>query len=135
MRRFVLSVLCALAIIPTAAAGGPAEPTYWKDVRPLLRKHCIVCHSAKNVKEVDVSGGLALDSYEAVRKGTKHPVLQPGKSADSVLVHLLATKDVKKRMPLDAAPLPEESVALIRKWIDTGAKEGQKPDGVGETVV
>src|SRR5438046_1949283 len=122
--RYRLSTLltcCILAAPSPATADGPRQPTYWQDIRPLFRKHCTACHSAKNVKEVDVSGGLALDSYEAVRKGTKHPVLQPGKSDDSVLIHLLITKDVKKRMPLDAAPLPAESIALVRKWIDTGA--------------
>ena len=36
------------------------DPTYWKDIRPVLRKHCTVCHSAKNLKNLDVSGGLGV---------------------------------------------------------------------------
>ncbi len=136
MRFHLLLVLdvCGALALPHAALAGSADPTYWKDVRPVFRKHCTVCHSAKNVKEADVSGGLALDSYEAVRKGTKHPVIQPGKSADSVLVHLIVTRDTKKRMPLDAPPLPEDSIALVRKWIDSGAKEGTRPDAAPETI-
>ena len=66
-----------------------AEPTYWQDIRPVLRKNCTVCHSVRNLKELDVSGGLALDSYEAIRKGSKQPVIQPGKSAASLLIKLL----------------------------------------------
>src|SRR5436305_10285722 len=97
-----------LLLLIVNSAGAQTAPTYWKDVRPVFRKHCTVCHSARNVKEVDVSGGLALDSYEAVCRGTTHPVIQPGKSGDSVLAHLVTTTDAKKRMPLDAPPLPAE---------------------------
>src|ERR1043166_1769694 len=36
-------------------------------------------------------------------------------------------------MPLGATtPLPAEAIALLRRWIDTGAKEGQRPE---ETAV
>src|SRR5947209_8580301 len=102
------AVLCALTAQP-AAAGAPA-PTYWKDIRPIFRKHCIACHSARNVKEVDVSGGLALDTYEAARKGTTHPVILPGKADESRLVRLLVTRNVQRRMPLDAPPLPADRI-------------------------
>src|SRR5947209_6934201 len=110
------------------SSASAAEPTYWQDVRPVLRKYCTVCHSAKNLKELDVSGGLALDSYEAALKGAREPVIRPGKSADSLVIKLTTTDDTEKRMPLGAAPLPHEAVDLLRRWIDAGAKEGTKPD-------
>jgi WD domain, G-beta repeat/Planctomycete cytochrome C len=120
---FWLCLTCAPAL-----AAPPADPTYWQDIRPLLRRNCTVCHSTKNLKEPDVSGGLALDNYAAVRQGTKHAVIEPGKSDASILVQRLLTEDGDKRMPLGATPLPSEVVALIRRWIDTGAKEGKNPD-------
>src|SRR5947209_12730829 len=120
-------VALLLSCVP-ASAEPPADPTYWEDIRPILRKNCTVCHSTKNLKELDVSGGLALDSYAAIRKGTKHPVLSPGKSGDSILVERVTTEDGDKRMPLGAIPLSPETIALIRRWIDTGAKEGKNPD-------
>lgn len=108
----------------------PAEPTYWQDVRPVLRKNCTVCHSTRNLQEVEVSGGLALDSYEAVVKNTRKPLLHPGKAASSLLVETLVTKDTEKRMPLGALPLAEADIALLRRWIDTGAREGTRPESV-----
>ncbi len=133
---FSLCSLCSLWLVlfapPPASAAG--EPTYWQDVRPILRKHCIACHSTKNLKEPDVSGGLALDNYEAVRKGSKQVVIQPGKSSDSLLVKMLLLADEDKRMPLGATPLPPDKIALIRHWIDAGAKEGQKPDTLSAPV-
>ena len=35
---------------------------------PILRKHCTVCHSERNVHELEVSGGLVMDTYDAVLK-------------------------------------------------------------------
>jgi hypothetical protein len=110
---------------PSARA---ADPTYWQDIRPILRKHCTACHNAKNLKELDVSGGLDLHTFETVMRPGDKAVVRPGKSADSPLLQLLLAKDEKKRMPRDDAPLSEESIALIRRWIDSGAKEGTRPD-------
>jgi WD40 repeat protein len=110
-----------------AGAEPPATPTYWQNIRPLLRKNCFACHNRRNLKERDVSGGLALDSYEAIRIGGERPILKPGKSGDSLLVQLVTSSNEEKRMPLGATPLPAESIALLRRWIDTGAREGQKP--------
>src|SRR5437667_1456706 len=123
MSARLVTFLSLLGLL-SAAAPASADPTYWQDIRPLFRKHCTACHSAKNLKEVDVSGGLALDSYPAVMKGSKRSVITPGKSTDSVLVQYLVTTDVKKRMPLDAKPLSPEQIKLVQSWIDTGAKEG-----------
>jgi uncharacterized membrane protein len=69
-----------LLLFAAAARGQGQAPTYWKDIRPIFRKHCTVCHSAKNIKETDVSGGLALDSYEAARKGSTRPIFCRGKA-------------------------------------------------------
>jgi WD40 repeat protein len=120
--------LFVIALLALAGTAGAAEPTYWKDIRPVLRKHCTVCHRASKVRELDVSAGLALDNAVAIRKGSaKQAVLKPGKPDESLLVTLLATKDVKHRMPLDADPLPPEAIDLIRRWVAAGAPEGVKP--------
>jgi DNA-binding beta-propeller fold protein YncE len=120
-------------VSPSSALG--QGPTYWKDVRPALRKHCTVCHNTRNLKEVEVSGGLALDSYEAVLKGKGKALVKAGKSAESLLVQVVVTTDTEKRMPLGAKPLPGEVVALLRKWVDAGAKEGKRPDNPDAAVV
>jgi WD40 repeat protein len=104
-----------------------AEPTYWQDVRPVLGKNCTACHNAKHKGDRDVSGGLALDSYDAILKGTAEPVVRIGKSADSPLIKAVVTADAEKRMPLAATPLTPDTIDLLRRWIDCGAKEGTRP--------
>jgi WD40 repeat protein len=123
---FIIGIaLAALAALGTATTA--AEPTYWRDVRPVLRKNCTACHNAKHVRDLDVSGGLALDTYDAVLKGGKERVIQIGKGAESPLIKAVMTNDSEKRMPLAATPLAPETVALLRRWIDSGATEGTKP--------
>jgi len=118
----VCSWVCTCA--PDSVAG---KPTYWQDIRPIFRKHCTVCHSAKNAGAVEVSGGLALDTFASALKGAKRPVIQSGKSGDSPLVQRITTANEENRMPLAAPAVSAENIALIRKWIDSGAKEGEKP--------
>jgi WD40 repeat protein len=127
VRYVPLIVACFLLGASQVAA---QDPTYWQDIRPIFRKHCNVCHSTKNLKELDVSGGLALDTHEAAIKGAKEAVFSVGKSGESSLIKLLKTSDENRRMPKDAPPLPPEVIARIGKWIDSGAKEGVKPDTV-----
>jgi WD40 repeat protein len=127
--RFMIRfVLVAAILFPGTVRA--ADPTYWQDVRPILRKHCTVCHSERKLAELDVSAGLALDTPELIAKGSKNgkqPVLVAKKPDDSLIVSLLTSKDKKRAMPLDADPLPAADIAMIRKWVETGAKEGTKP--------
>src|SRR5438270_3570537 len=96
---FVLLPLCVLCVLCGESSAVAQAPTYWQDVRPALRKYCIACHNARNIKEVDVSGGLALDSYDALMEGAKKSPVQPGKSGDSELVKRVVSKDENVRMP------------------------------------
>jgi hypothetical protein len=119
---FVLFV--PLWLILSSQPACAAEPTYWQDIRPILRKNCTVCHNVKNLKEDDVSGGLALDSYGAILKGKHGRGVRPGKSGDSLIVKMITAADGSRRMPKDGPALSSDTIALIRRWIDGGAKEG-----------
>jgi hypothetical protein len=131
MKHTIIVLLFSVLSVSCVVSASAADPTYWQDIRPVFRKHCTACHSARNLKEVDVSGGLALDTLEAVRKGSKQPVAVAGKSAESLLIKLLVTDDTEKRMPQGAAPLPKETIDLVRRWVDTGMTEGKRPDDAG----
>ncbi len=120
-------LLAAVGLFAAAGQVFAADPTYWADVRPILRKHCTVCHNERKLDEPDVSAGLALNTPAAIRKGGKVPVLKAGKPDESLLVTLLTAKDLKRRMPLDDDPLTADEIAVIRKWVQTGAAEGDKP--------
>src|SRR5215218_9266427 len=130
-------LLAAVALVAVLAPAAGADPTYWADVRPILRKHCTVCHAERKLAEPDVSAGLALDKPELIRAGGKKgtvPVVVPGQPDKSLLVTLLTTKDKKRAMPLDADPLDAADVATLRRWVELGAPEGVRPKDVDATI-
>jgi WD40 repeat protein len=99
--------------------------TYEKDIEPILVNKCLFCHSGA-VKE----GKFDLGSYESFMKGGKRgkPIV-PGKSAESRLVHLAGKTEKPFMPPKSEEPLAPEELALIKLWIDQGAKP---PSGARE---
>src|SRR5579871_2106563 len=113
----------------SAPKAGGAAPTYTKEIRPLLAARCVVCHSSANLNTAAVSGGLALDSYEAIKRGVvgkngAQAIYTPGKSADSELMRRLTTTSPTQLMPRGGPPLPAAQIALFKRWIDAGAPAG-----------
>ncbi|MCC6508086.1 MAG: DUF1553 domain-containing protein [Pirellulaceae bacterium] len=117
-QNFVAGVPRALnyaAKLPPAQTG-PVD--FAKDIRPLLEKHCYECHSAD--KE---DGGLNLGMRRRALEGGDHgPVLTPGQSAESRLIHYVAALDKETAMPPGSSGLAPEEIGLLRAWIDQGAK-------------
>ena len=116
---------------PTTAAG----PNYARDIRPILQARCAVCHSEKTLGTPALSGGLALDTFAAVKKGiggaAARLVLIPGRSADSELYKRLMTASASKLMPKGGPALPAAEIALFKSWIEAGAPAGDpKADAV-----
>jgi WD40 repeat protein len=91
---------------------------YDKDIEPILVNKCAYCHSG-NVKE----SKLDLSSYDNLIKGGKRgKPFVAGNPGASLLVKLSA-KAVRPFMPPKSDdPLTPEELALIKLWIDQGAK-------------
>ncbi|MCX7401457.1 MAG: DUF1553 domain-containing protein [Planctomycetales bacterium] len=91
---------------------------YTRDVKPILHERCYSCHGA-----LKQEGGLRLDTAELARKGgdngaaviAKDPVSSP------VISRITAT-DESLRMPPEGKPLTPEQIALITRWIESGAE-------------
>ena len=72
--------------------------------------------------------GLRLDVKSIALKGSENgPVIVPGDSAKSRLIHLVAGLNPNKIMPQAGDRLTAEQVGLLRAWIDQGA---HWPDGL-----
>ncbi len=95
-----------------------AAPDYSRDIRPILEKRCYSCHS-----RLKQEGKLRLDAGALIHKGGKNgPVMAPGKSDASEIIKRLITPDEDDRMPPEGKPLTPDQIALIKSWIDAGAK-------------
>jgi hypothetical protein len=76
-----------------------------------------MCHSQEKR-----SGGLSLASYtDIVDGGRSGSAVKPGSSAKSVMMQHL-TGEMEPRMPFGKKPLSSADLALIRTWIDEGAR-------------
>jgi hypothetical protein len=94
-----------------------ARVDYEKQIRPVLEASCSECHSQDKRK-----GGLSLATYGDVLEGGRSgAVVRPGNSASSLLIHRV-TGETEPQMPKDDLPLDDASIALIRLWIDQGAR-------------
>src|SRR5262245_10705850 len=98
---------------------------YSEEIQPIFSSRCVGCH---------VGGGaphqLKLDeanSYSNLVNVASHEVpsllrVEPGDPDNSYMVQKVqGTAAVGGRMPLGLAPLTEEQIALIRRWISEGA--------------
>ena len=107
-------------------AGAPGVPRaqvdrkldYAADVQPLLRAKCYACHSGTQPKSQ-----LRLDAKSgALKGGIGGPAVVPGNSDKSRLIHRVEGRGGEQRMPVGAAALTPDEIALLRTWIDRGAE-------------
>lgn len=109
-------VLPLLAVTLPAAEKAPAEAG--RRVAAVFRKYCTVCHNSD-----DAEGKLVLQTHAGLMKGGKTgPAIVPGKSAASLLVRLIEKRAKPFMPPKDNAAPTKSEIALVRAWIDAGAK-------------
>lgn len=119
MRKQTLSTVVTWLWVAAVWMGSPlmAQPevslNFERDIAPVLKQNCTICHSGpKPQAELDLS------SLQGALKGSKSgKVIVPGASGQSLLLE----KVVSGTMPPGKAKLSEKDIALIRRWIDSGA--------------
>ena len=83
-------------------------------VAPIFSQRCLACHNARTAK-----GRLNMENYANMMKGGESgPSVVAGQPAES----LLQTMIEDHSMPKDADPLLPEQIAMIKKWVETGAR-------------
>jgi hypothetical protein len=113
------SALVAVGLCFSVSLACADEVDFVRDVRPILEAKCLRCHGAEKQR-----GGLRLDRRaEALQGGDDHgPAILPGKADDSPLIRMIAGKIDGKKMPPDGPPLEASQIALLRTWIQSGAR-------------
>ncbi len=119
VRRFSAAFVISLAIPGAARAQAPDQPTFAKDVAPILQEKCQVCHRAGQM------GPMPLVTYQEVRPW----------------VRAIRTKVSTRMMPpwhLDKTvgiqsfkndiSLTDDQVQTIVRWVDQGAALGDPTD-------
>ncbi len=114
------SVFCGLLLSGAMAFAQEAAPddVYSTRVKPLLAKQCGECHGPQKQQS-----GLRIDSAKGMLEGgDSGTAVVPGDSAKSLLVQAISGAEGVSKMPPEGPALSADEIALIRKWIDDGAK-------------
>jgi len=123
-----LSAALAGALGWVAFGLSAAEPSYFREVRPILQRNCQGCHQP-NLK----SSNLDLTSYAGLKAGGR-------RGADPALLVKYMTGEAKPQMPLGQPPLAPDQIDVVRNWIAAGARddtpaEARDEDAAGTPTV
>ncbi|MFG0295385.1 MAG: DUF1549 domain-containing protein, partial [Maioricimonas sp. JB045] len=119
--RVVVLLGCLAAGLPAAADDGTETVSFEKEIAPILQTHCLRCHNDGNAK-----GDLSLTTLKGL---TESEYIVSGQPDDSYLLEVVTVAEGEQRpsMPKEGEPLSDEQVALLRRWITSGA---EWPDGL-----
>ncbi len=104
------------------------DPTFERQIRPILREYCFDCHGATEKKE----GGLDLRLVRFMKQGgDSGTAIDVEKPHDSLLIQRV----VDGEMPPGNAHLPPEKLEVLKKWVAAGVPtERPEPEQIGPGV-
>lgn len=119
MRRSLTLVIVFFGQASAILAADKGPISFINDVAPIFKENCFACHDAKKRK-----GKLDMSTFENLRKGGDNDdPIAPGKPEESMLIDLLSARNAKRMPPKESGdPLPPQKVAIVRQWIQEGAK-------------
>lgn len=111
--------------VPSVAAAA-AEVDFYRDVYPVIKSNCVACHNKTTTK-----AALNLETPETMRQGgDSGEGVIPGNSAESLIyqaaAHVGEVVMPPKGNKSHALDLTPGELALLKTWIDQGAKSSVK---------
>ncbi len=101
----------------------PLTIEFWKDVYPVFEKNCLSCHGP----EKQFANFRVDRSEDFFGKQGREPLVFPKQSSRSPLIAIVS--GTRMDMPMaDVHKLSGQDVAIIKTWIDSGAKWTAKAD-------
>ena len=91
---------------------------YVTQVKPILTARCIGCHGAKK-QQVGLRTDFARGLLEG---GDSGPAIVAGDASKSLLIHAVTGTEGASLMPPEGDKLTAAEIAILRQWINDGAK-------------
>jgi hypothetical protein len=115
-RAIALAFVTAWAT--TAPAADPPKLDFERDVRPILKNHCLTCHDGRKQK-----AALRLDIKSRALKGGESgkAAIVPGDVAKSELIQRVTSADAEQVMPPGDERLTAKQIQTLSDWITAGA--------------
>ena len=118
MLRF--AILTAVFVLLLDIEAYSAEPVrFQRDILPILSNNCFKCHGPDLKK-----GGLDLQTFVTATKklASDNIAIVPGKIDTSELLKRIVSEVAEERMPPKGERLKPAQVALLKAWIEQGAR-------------
>ena len=118
----LITLLSLFGFVAADPLSLPDRVEFNRDIRPILSDRCFACHGPdKNKREAE----MRLDTMEGLHsKSDKPGPLVPGKPDESEMIRRIESLDNETRMPPPefAKDISDHERALLRRWIEQGAK-------------
>ncbi|HSM98270.1 MAG TPA: c-type cytochrome domain-containing protein [Gallionella sp.] len=126
IRSLLGGAVVALLASSAFAASVPGEGvvSYKNDVLPIIHDYCLSCHQPGG-KGYEKSG-LDMRTYQSLMKGTRFgTVIKPGDSFTSILIQVIEGRvHASIKMPFGMnGGLAKEKIAVLKKWVNQGARD------------
>jgi hypothetical protein len=122
-RSFLVVCGVVIAAGSAQAAGVPAEPTFTKDIAPVLQRSCQNCHRPDGVAP------MSLVTYEDVRPWARAIKQRTGIGPRAgVMPPWYVEKNIGIQQFHNDPSLSDDEIATIAKWADNGAPRGNPGD-------
>ena len=109
------------SLAPTIASSPSVIPAvdFTREIAPILNNKCLPCHGPEKQRS-----GYRVDVRSIALEGGEYsaPNIVPGDAAKSPLYLYVSGGDPEMEMPPKGEPLSQTDIALIKRWIDEGAK-------------
>lgn len=114
----------AAAAFSTNANADANNPTFYKDVLPIMQENCQVCHRANGANYGGMVAPMAFTSYEEVRPWAKGIL----KQVESRAMPPWSASAEQHGDFRNERTLTETEIATIVNWVNQGAKRGNPKD-------
>lgn len=105
-------------VAQTVRQGGKSGVDYFKEVQPILERHCYHCHQGSQA-----NGGLRIDDRRSAFAGGESdgPAIVPGKIHKSALIDRITADNEDEIMPPKGKKLDPNEIDVLKRWIEAGA--------------
>ena len=130
--RLAIGLGVVLLVVCGSLIAAEKAPDYEQAVAPILQKYCAGCHNPD-----DHEGKFSVESFDDIQKGGEHgAAVLAGDPGTSRMIRMVTGATKPKMPPEDKPQLSAEQIAVLKAWVETGAKgpAGKEPDRTQLTV-
>ena len=115
----VLGVMIFLTTLGTASAEVPDNPTFYKDIEPILQRSCQVCHRPNNMAP------MSLMNYQETRPWARS-IRAKVEAREMPPWHVDPKVGIQEFK--DDRSLSDDEIATVSAWVEAGAPRGSIVD-------